>query len=211
MTKRKAGFILSLVGVLLIAAAAGLYLHNRGEENRAADFVAEVAPQLVEVIEQHRQMQEQLPEDFLPHFIENIKPDPNRPMPAAEIDGYSYIGYLSIPVLELELPIMEDWSYSQLRIAPCRYAGSLYLDNFVLMAHNYERHFGRIKDLRAGDRITFNDMNGLAVEYEVIALDILTPTAIEEMIAGEYDLTLFTCTYGGKSRVTVRCMRLPDN
>ena len=28
------------------------------------------------------------------------------------------------------------------------------------------------------------------------------------MTAGDFDLTLFTCTYGGKSRVTLRCDRV---
>jgi sortase A len=39
----------------------------------------------------------------------------------------------------------------------------------------------------------------------VAALDILESTAVETMTAGEFDLTLFTCTYDGKSRVTVYC------
>lgn len=207
MMRRKAGVVLILAGLLLMAAALGLYLHNRREETRAAVSVAEVAPQLVQVIEQRQQEQERIPEETLPHFIKETEPDPNREMPVAEIDGNSYIGYLSIPELELELPVMSDWSYPQLRIAPCRYVGSLYLDNLVLMAHNYDRHFGRIDELRTGDRIVFTDMDGLAVEYEVFALDILGPTDIDEMIAGEYDLTLFTCTYGGKSRVALRCIR----
>ena len=76
------------------------------------------------------------------------------------------------------------------------------------MAHNYDRHFGRIRNLRSGDRVTFTDMEGTTVEYEVVALEILEPMAIEEMTAGEFDLTLFTCTYGGKSRVTIRCDRV---
>ena len=48
-------------------------------------------------------------------------------------------------------------------------------------------------------------MDGMIWEYEVAAVDILQPTDIEDMTAGDYDLTLFTCTYGGQSRVTVRC------
>ena len=38
-------------------------------------------------------------------------------------------------------------------------------------------------------------------------LEILQPTAVEEMTSGDYDLTLFTCTYGGATRFTVRCLR----
>ena len=44
----------------------------------------------------------------------------------------------------------------------------------------------------------------------MVALEILQPTAVEEMTAGEFDLTLFTCTYGGKSRVTVRYDRVAE-
>jgi hypothetical protein len=66
---------------------------------------------------------------------------------------------------------------------------------------------GRIDDLRAGDAVSFTDMDGETVQFEVVALDVLHPADIEEMTAGDYDLTLFTCTYGGKSRITVRCMR----
>ena len=42
------------------------------------------------------------------------------------------------------------------------------------------------------------------------AVDILDHTAVEDMISGEYDLTLFTCTYGGENRVTVRCDRVVE-
>lgn len=214
MTRRKAGLICVICGLLLIASSMGLLIHNRKEEEQAATYVEMLAPQIVEVISDRKveketqEVKQREEEADLPMFIRPKKPDPNREMPTAELDGHAYIGFLSIPVLNLELPIMADWSYPQLRIAPCRYTGSLYLDNLVLMAHNYNKHFGRIDELRVGTQLTFTDMDGLTVEYEVVALDILEPTAIEEMTAGEYDLTLFTCTYGGKSRVTLRCDRI---
>jgi sortase A len=126
-------------------------------------------------------------------------------MTEVEIDGYAYIGYLSIPNLGLELPVMSSWSYSQLRRAPCRYSGSVRGEDLVLMAHNYKNHFGRISRLNLNDSVSFTDMDGITTQYKVAALDILESTAVETMTAGEFDLTLFTCTYGGKSRVTVYC------
>ena len=36
-------------------------------------------------------------------------------------------------------------------------------------------------------------------------------TAVEEMEAGEWDLTLFTCTPDSRSRVTVRCVRTQED
>ena len=57
-----------------------------------------------------------------------------------------------------------------------------------------------------GEIITFTDMDGNVFFYEVAEIEILDPYAKEEMLSGEWDLTLFTCTYGGQERVTVRCI-----
>ena len=207
----KTGIVLILVGLILIGSAVGLYLHNRGLEDEAAQAVDQVTPQILDAIDEGREETAKGPDPNLPQFIVNQEPDPNREMPTSHVDGHDYIGCLTIPSLGLDLPIMSGWSYPKLRIAPCRFEGSLYLDDLVLMAHNYDRHFGRIKNLRSGDIITFTDMEGTTVEYEVIALEVLEPTAVEEMTAGEFDLTLFTCTYGGQSRVTVRCDRVSED
>ena len=126
-------------------------------------------------------------------------------MTEVEIDGNLYIGYLSIPALNMELPIMSDWSYAQLQIAPCRYHGSIRGEDLVLMAHNYRSHFGYINRLELGDQVIFTDMDGKTTVYTVVGQDILDPSAVEVITAGEYDLTLFTCTYGGASRITVYC------
>ena len=59
--------------------------------------------------------------------------------------------------------------------------------------------------------VTFIAVTGIATDYEMIARDVLMPNAVAEMTAGDYDLTLFTCTYGGKSRVTVYFDRVKAN
>ena len=121
------------------------------------------------------------------------------------IDGIPYIGYLSIQKLDLNLPVISTWNYSLLNVAPCRYVGTVRGEDLVLMAHNYDSHFGKLSQLELGDTITFTDMDGEIISYEVVGEDILEPTAVEEMTAGVFDLTLFTCTYGGKYRVTIYC------
>lgn len=112
---------------------------------------------------------------------------------------------MRIPALELELPVMAQWSYPRLKIAPCRYYGSAAENNLVIAAHNYPRHFGGLSKLEKGDEVYFTDMEGTVWRYQVEAVDVLAPEAVEEMTDAEYGLTLFTCTYGGASRVTVRC------
>ena len=176
-----------VLGTALILAALSLFLWNRWEDDRAGAAVEEILPKVAE-------------------RMDPILPDPySTEMSVAEIDGYEYIGYLSIPSLDLELPVMSDWSYPQLRIAPCRYYGSTKTQDLVIAAHNYSRHFGNIKNLRPGTEVYFTDMDRVVTAYEVAEVDTLEPTAIEEMTDSGYALTLFTCTYGGKSRVTVRC------
>lgn len=188
MTKRT-GIAIMLIGAVLILAALSLVIYNRCEEN-AADRAAEQAMEsLLNKVGEDAHVSA-LP---LPDELETVS-----------IDGYDYIGYIEIPSLELRLPVMADWSYPKLRIAPCRYYGSL-KSGMVIAAHNYEQHFGRIRHLQPGDTVYFVDMDGRAYEYETAEVEVLEPTAIGEMVSDGWDLTLFTCTYGGQSRVTVRC------
>lgn len=65
-------------------------------------------------------------------------------------NGYEYIGYLSIPSIGLALPVMKQWSYAGLKIAPGRYSGSLYTDDLVIAGHNYNRHFSPMCPDRQG-------------------------------------------------------------
>ena len=202
--RRKIGILCLILGFCLMASAGVLLWRNHAEDTAAEISVAELVPQLLEKIPQvppEEKIMEQLtPVEFLPPSAFE--------MTRVEIGGYDYIGYLSLPSLGLELPIMADWDYSRLQIAPCRYTGSINGRNLVLMAHNYASHFGRISELKSGDLVLFTDMDGHTTEYLVEGRDVLPPDAVEEMTSGEFDLTLFTCTYGGKSRVTVYCSRL---
>ena len=130
---------------------------------------------------------------------------PEMEMPTQEIDGQTYIGMVEVPSLELSLPVISEWTYPRLKKAPCRYTGSIYSKDMVICGHNYDRHFGRLKDLAVGDEVRFTDMDGNVFIYSVCGMEQLQKYAVEEMLAGEWDLTLFTCTKGGLTRVTVRC------
>lgn len=137
----------------------------------------------------------------VPMFVKN----PNMEMPLEKIKGNYYIGILEIPLLKLSLPVMSDWSYPKLRVAPCRYAGSVYSGDLVIAGHNYSRHFGSIKRLQDGDEVRFTDADGNVFFYTVTRLEQLGRYDVDKMKHSDSDLTLFTCTYGGRSRVTVRC------
>lgn len=201
-----------ILGALLMFGAVALLLYNQQEAAKAQKNTTELLPTIMAEIEQKKketadsQEEPKLPESWQ-EFME-IEP---KELPEVEFDGYKYIGYVSIPSLQLDLPVMSDWSYKQLKLAPCRYMGNVSQDNLVIMAHNYEYHFGGLKKLTEGENVFFTDMNGDITIYEVVARDVLDPVSIEEVTENDYDLTLFTCTYGGQSRVTVYCNRAKGN
>ena len=204
--KAKFGIFCMILGAVLVLGALGLVVYNQNEAAQAQQISAAVLPELMEKIRQEKS--EAVTEPPTQQIPESLRTPEDVEMAEMVIDGERYIGCLSVPGLELELPVMSDWSYPQLRKAPCRYYGTALGGDLVLMAHNYARHFGYISQLKAGDPVYFTDADGNVHCYEVAAVDVLAPTAVEEMTAGDFDLTLFTCTYGGKSRVTVFCDRI---
>ena len=198
---RKTGIVFVVLGMVLLCGALCLHLNNGNEETHAQLVAQQVIPQIVENLPETPD-QKALVERLTP--IEFLEPEAFE-MTEVVIDGYAYIGYISIPLLELELPVMSGWDYTRLKISPCRYTGSINGEDLVIMAHNYTTHFGGLSKLQIGDQVVFTDMDGIVTSYEVVGRDVLAPNAVEEVTSGEFDLTLFTCTYGGKSRVTVYC------
>lgn len=203
--RNKTGTAFMLLGAVLLLAALSLFFWNWREDVQAGEASDQVLLRL------KGQLEEREAPDGPSAPPQPVRPDPYDPaMTEVEIDGYAYIGYLSIPSVGIELPVMSEWDYTRLKIAPCRYVGSTKTGDLVIAAHNNSRHFGPIKDLALsiGDAVYFTDMDGVVTCYQVAEVYILQPTAVEEMTSSGYPLTLFTCTYGGRTRVTVRCERV---
>ena len=200
------------IGLLLIAAALFLVSYNLYDELRAEQSARQAVTQLdaylpaedaPEAPSDSAGGQEPLVSDertVIPDYVLS----PNMEMPVETINGIDFIGVLRIPALELELPIISEWNYPNLKTAPCRYSGSAYLNNLIICGHNYTSHFGTLKNLWEGDIATFTDMDGNVFTYKMVERETLLPTSIDAMESGEWDLTLFTCTVGGQSRVTIR-------
>ncbi len=191
---RRRGVLLMTLGAVMIVGALSLFIFNRQESLRA-----ERLSNLVE-----ESLQEEMENGTL-RYSGSHPSETNPTMATITIGSYDYIGTIDIPRFGLELPVMSEWSYDGLQIAPGRYYGSVWSHDLVIAAHNYNRHFGQIKNLDPGDTVIFTDVLGNVFTYHVKEVTTLGPYAIEEMISGDWDLTLFTCTYGGRTRVTVRC------
>ena len=131
-------------------------------------------------------------------------------LPVKVVDGYGYIGYVEIPALERKLPVMSQWDYERLKIAPCRQSGSSYTDDLVIAAHNYKSQFGGLKNLDTGDTVIFTDMNGVVNTYRVEKRETIEPEDVDAVLNSEDDLVLYTCTLGGETRVVVFCKRAEE-
>lgn len=62
-------------------------------------------------------------------------------------------------------------------------------------------------NLQPGNAVTLQTMDGREYCYQVATLETLAETAVKEMTADDYPLTLFTCDYSGQARITVRCQQ----
>lgn len=209
---RKKGSVFITLGLLLLAAALGLSAWNLYEGYRAEQTSTAVVEQLnAELPEPPAQPATPPLNDGSEVEIPDYILAPDMEMPTITVDGRKYIGTLQLPTLGLEFPIISRWSYDALLDAPCRYTGSAYSGDLVLAAHNYNSHFGKLKNLHEGDSVIFTDADGNVFTYAVAVKETLRPTAVEEMTAGQWPLTLFTCTIGGSYRITIRCEQVENN
>ena len=198
-TLRKLGGVLIVLGVTLMMVATMIVMYNLDHDGDVGAATDEIVSALSEAIANR--------EGALPKSEAEAIAMRESGTDVVYVDGRAYIGYLTVPSQNLELPILSSWSYDNLKIAPCSYSGSIYGNDLVLAGHNYRSHFGRLNNLSIGDTIRFINVFGVVTDYRVAELQVLRPTAVEKMVNSRFDLTLFTCNMAGNARFTVRCMR----
>ena len=207
MSKRRVGLVMMIIGVSVVTAGLGLSVYNMWDNYRAGIQAYSVLEKIV----QHQEEAASTGLNETPEMPLEFPLDFERELPVLEVDGNRYIGTVSIPEIDVALSVQEDWNPALLKASPCRYMGSPYQGDFIICAHNYATHFGRLKNLQPGNEVIFTDVEGNEFCYTVVELETLAGTAVEEMESGTWDLTLFTCTLGGQTRVTVRCDLLENS
>lgn len=198
--RNKIGILCMIIGTVLISLALFLLVYNRNENKKAEEISSQVVLEIKdEILRKENGDFSEKNNTAEESIIDEVS--------TIEIDGNKYIGYLTIPALNLELPVMSEWSYAKLKIAPCRQLGSVRDNNLVIAGHNYNSHFGRLSKLKIEDIIIFTGINGKKTEYSVGALETLHSDQNDAMLNSEWELTLYTCTYSGRDRITIRARR----
>ena len=183
MARKNNGIILLLIGCLLLLIACGWYIYNIVEDNHAG----------------------MIAEEILNKFDAKQKDTAEINNSVIIVEGDAFCGKIIIENLSIELPVYDEWDYTRLKLAPCRYTGKIDTNDMIIAAHNYKSHFGLLNMLAIGDEIEFIDVYEKSHLYEVCELITLDGSAVSDMKSGDCDFTLFTCTISGEQRVTVRC------
>lgn len=219
----RSGTIMMFFGGLLLAAALGLACYTLIGEYQAEKNAGEALVQVEQLMEEElfpdssmetanaeemqQMVEEQQQEEPTEEVVQEAAGDG---MTVRMVDQVDYIGIIEIPSLSLKLPVINDWDDAKLKIAPCRYIGSAYDGNMIISGHSYKKHFRYIRNLPVGASVIFTDFEGTRFVYEVTSYEVIGGTDVENMLSGDWDLSLFTCTYNGSARHTVRCKLIPE-
>ena len=203
--RKRGSFVLLLLGAALLCAALLLAAKNRREETSAGEAAAALLVQAEQTIAQHAAPPAAVPTPAPSSAAEEtLSPSPSA-SPSAAPEGPAFLGVLSVPAVSLTVPVLAEWSYYHLTLAPCRDCGSVETGDLVIAAHNYDTHFGRLSRIAPGDSVYFTDMAGSTTEYAAASVEQRDPSDAEGVRDSGYPLVLYTCSWDCTARVTVFC------
>ncbi len=203
--RKRGSFVLLLLGAALLCAALLLAAKNRREETSAGEAAAALLVQAEQTIAQHAAPPAAVPTPAPSSAVEEtLSPSPSA-SPSAAPEGPAFLGVLSVPAVSLTVPVLAEWSYYHLTLAPCRDCGSVETGDLVIAAHNYDTHFGRLSRIAPGDSVYFTDMAGSTTEYAAASVEQRDPSDAEGVRESGYPLVLYTCSWDCTARVTVFC------
>lgn len=190
---QKRACVLLLAGLLLVCTALGIHLAQLRQDAMAG----QTAQLLLEQLELNR----------LPAPVPEETPGETQTdgqLPEKQHMGYGLIGSIAVPSVGIELPVLNDWDYDMLKVAPCRYQGSITGGDMIIMGHNYKSHFTPLRKVKVGAEVEFCNTAGKVFRYKVAAIEKMHRNE-GYRLASAYPLTIFTCTPGGINRFVVRC------
>ena len=112
--------------------------------------------------------------------------------------NFDIIGIIKIESLNLNYPILSNYSNNLLKIAPCRISGPFpnEVGNLCIAAHNYNNstYFSNIDLLKINDKITIYDSNGNFLDYYIYKTYESNYNDLSCMENTNYrEITLITC------------------
>lgn len=213
-----------LVAALLLSALSGIWL------------IAQPSLERRESEGKQSQMIERIEADIQPSSAPEIAIYDEPVIPPEEIIGPSReteqitpkirdsvpigteLGILTIDNIELKLPVIEGTTPDGLKIAPGHVPETAYIGdtgNAVIAGHRnyaYGSMFNRLGEIELGDIISFTDINGETMSFEVFEIAEIEPDDQIAFVQPEDEsiITLYTCTpiYTATHRLLVRAVKI---
>lgn len=180
-----------ILSVLMIIGAGGLQLYNNIQNDKSENETMQVISEIEKIFRKQLKQQDENKKAELQKFV--------------NINGNNYIGVIYVPNLDnLTLPVIDKCTTSNLKVSVCRYNGTAENNNLIIAGHNYKYSFGKLSKLNVGSIVYFKNMEGITYKYKCKEILKLSPKSVYEMQTGNWDLTLFTCTFDNLKRLTLR-------
>lgn len=200
-----------VIAILLLLGFVIIQSKNE-KEIRKTNQIAEITMQEENNIKEIKKTEEETTKKE----IQKNVPIKNRIMPE-EIKGYTVLGTIQIPKIELETYILSETNTKSLNISVTKLCGPDIneIGNFCITGHNYKNNkmFGKIKKLEKGDIIIVTDVYGDSITYQVYDKFETNPKdvgALSQETKGDREVTLITCTIGAINRMIIKAVEVYD-
>ncbi len=184
--RKKIGSVTIIIGIICIVIGLAIYVDLFIKDRKYTEENELVIEKIKEVIEDDQKEPEE--------------------KTSIEIDGKKYVGIISIPSLDLYLPIQEEWTKEKAKNSPAIYRGSFHSYPLIIGGHNNSSQFNKLYKIKEGAEVTIIDLNGERTSFKVIQIETIHGKDVEGMTNTVFPLTLFTCTFNNQSRLTIRCI-----
>lgn len=129
---------------------------------------------------------------------------------------YRVDSILNIPSLQIRYPVISECTTELLKISLNKFWGREpnEIGNYCIVGHNYDGKdifFGKLHKLQNGDIVELQDKTGRTLKYEVYNKFIVVPKDTDctsQRTNGKREMTLITCSDGGKTRLIVKCREI---
>lgn len=125
--------------------------------------------------------------------------------------GYTVSARLTIPKINLDTYVFQNHSKAALDVGLTRYYGpnANEVGNYCIAGHNFLRKnmFGRLTELKKGDKFTLTDKKHGAVTYKIYDIYKVKPEQTEVLSQetnGKKEITLITCSDYTSKRIIVK-------
>ena len=142
--------------------------------------------------------------------VSNTSTSGNSTSDVVTYEGFTVVGRMEIPKIDLDLPVLERATKNSLEksIGILTGPGLNQVGNTIIVGHNYRNgtFFSRNSELKNGDKIYITDTTGTRIEYTIY--NIYTTSSedsdyITRDTAGKREISLSTCTDDSNYRLVI--------